>query len=272
MARRIITEADIIEAAGAGKTSFVAPEGECIVTDQARDRALELGVTLICGEAAASPSQCCPAGGDGTSGPASGSRGSGAPTASAGTTAGTTAGVTPGAAGGGIPMGGAAANLAEQVVKALRARLPQGVDAAEAERLVRVVVAARMGGAPSGAEATEADHAHEAAGFAFVEASSVLKSLGRGGGPGEKALLAEALAATGQAKLSAGYLAWEKASFTRNVDEPEVCVVIEGELHLTVGGRTVIAKPGDLAYLPQGTRAVYSAPGRVVMACVNTRG
>lgn len=237
MARRIITEADIVEAAKAGKTTLEAPEGECIVTDQARDRALELGVTLACEGSASCPPQGCPPGGGGLSG----------------------------------REDTGAGRLATQVFEALRARLPQGVDAARAERLVREAVAARMAGAGPTGSKPEMDDSRGDGGFTFVKASAVLKPLGQGTGPRDGALLAEALAAAGQARLSAGYLAWEKASFSRSVDEPEVCVVIEGELHLTVGGRTVVAKPGDLAYLPQGTKAVYSAPGRVVMACVNTR-
>jgi len=82
-------------------------------------------------------------------------------------------------------------------------------------------------------------------------------------------VLAEAFGNAGECRMSAGYLAWERASFSRVVETPEVGVVIEGELHLTAGGRTMIGRPGDMIYLPKGAKVIYSTPTKVKIACVN---
>lgn len=240
MAKRIITEADIVAAAAAGERTVPAAPGQCIVTEQARDRALELGVTLD--EGCAPPQGACPA------------ASSGAP--QAGAQAGPEA----------APPGG----LVDQVVAALRSQLPAGADPALVERLVREAVTAKAGAVPSGAGASPGE-AVQASGVRFIESA---KLLGQGAGAipsQDKAVLAEALCRPGECGLSAGYLAWERASFKREVEAPEVGVVIEGELHLTVGGQTFVGRPGDMVYLPKGAMVLYSTPTKVTLACVNAR-
>jgi len=231
MAKRIITEADIVAAAAAGERTVPASPGQCIVTEQARDRALELGVTLDEGCAPPQGACCAPS--------------SGAPQA------------VPEA----VPPGG----LVDQVVAALRAKLPDGADPALVERLVREAVAAKAGAAVSSGEAVQAS------GVRFIESARLLGQ-GAGAIPAQdKAVLAEALCRPGECGLAAGYLAWERASFKREVEAPEVGVVIEGELHLTVGGQTFVGRPGDMVYLPKGAMVLYSTPTRVTLACVNAR-
>lgn len=63
---------------------------------------------------------------------------------------------------------------------------------------------------------------------------------------------------------------WEKASFRRTVEHPEIGVVVSGELHLTVGGKTMTAAAGDMVYFPQGVKVIYSTPSRVKLACINS--
>ena len=46
MGKRVITEADVVEAAKAGSKVIVAPIGECIITHGARDKALYLGLEI----------------------------------------------------------------------------------------------------------------------------------------------------------------------------------------------------------------------------------
>jgi len=249
MAKCIITEADILQAAATGQKILAAPDCECIVTDQARDRALELGVALP-GEGGA----CAPAG-------------SGAGTAGAGTQA-----FGPDRAAE-VSSDAGMGRLVSQLVRAVCGKLPPGSDTAEVERLVRGAVAARMPSLPGRSEPTETDGQGAAApcegGVRFIEAARLIRQGGKGANVPGQALLAEALASPGEAALAAGYLAWERASFSREVDAAELGVVIEGELHLTVGGRTIIGKPGDMVYLPKGAKVLYSTPSRVMMACVN---
>lgn len=242
MAKRIITEADVLEAAAARKSLCVTP-GECIVTDQARDRALELGVEL--------------SGGTSADGGTSAGGGTAAASAQAGVL-----GLAKQSAG--QNAGQNVEQLVRQACEALGGKLPPGADHGKVERLVREAIEARISAATGAAASTALPE-----GVVFIESG---KALGQGAGSvpaKDRAVLTEVLGSPGGSRLAAGYLVWEGASFDRVVEAPEVAIVIEGELHLTVGGQALIGKPGDMVYLPQGAKVMYSAPSRVKLACVN---
>jgi ethanolamine utilization protein EutQ len=230
MARRIITEADILAASAQGLNALEVDSGRDLVTAQARDTALALGVRLGDGRD--------PGPGEGPAAP-------------------------PRAA---DPA--RASDLARQIVDSLRGRIPAGLAGADLEGLVRQAVAARTaGGGPAPAECSGA----RACGVCFVDGARLLAENGATAGVRDKAVVAEVFGREDESKLAAGYLVWERASFDRLVDAPEICVVVEGELHLTAGGETLIGKPGDMLYLPRGVKVLYSAPGRVKLACVGHR-
>ena len=232
MAKCIITEDDILKAHEAGTRALPASPDECIVTAQARDKALELGVVLT-GD--------CPSPGD-------------CPVASQP--------ASPEAA----PQLSEIEELVLQIAASLRGKLPSGADGEEVTRLVRNAVLARTAscaGPGQGAE-TETDD-----GVRFIDAARLLARAAGSPAIQDQAVLAEAFGNAGECRMSAGYLAWERASFSRVVETPEVGVVIEGELHLTAGGRTMIGRPGDMIYLPKGAKVIYSTPTKVKIACVN---
>jgi ethanolamine utilization protein EutQ len=222
MAKRIITETDILQAVSCGEKTLYASPAECIVTAQARDKALEFGVDLI---------DECPPGLPCEPGPA-----------------------IPGDA----PELG---DLVRRVVESMQGVLPPDADGALVARLVRDAVAARMSSMQSGGS--------QASGVIFVDSADLLAKATGTSAIKERTVLAEAFGRPGESKLAAGYLAWEAMSFERNVEAPEILVVIDGELHLQFDGRTVVARPGDMAYLPEGSRVSLSAPAKVRLACIN---
>jgi ethanolamine utilization protein EutQ len=234
MAKRIITETDILDVVAKGDKILSCSLSECIVTDQAQDKALELGVTLSESQASCA-SRTCAVAATSTSRPALDSAGMD--------------------------------KLVLTVVERMRDVLPSGTDSAHVARLVRDAVAARMAG--SEADTSVGGAVTAASGIIFVDGAKVLDTMGT---PAikEQVLLAEAIGRPGESKLSAGYLVWEGMSFERSVEVPEIIVVLEGELHLKFDGRSTIAKSGDMAYLPEGVRVVLDAPARVKLACINT--
>ena len=156
--------------------------------------------------------------------------------------------------------------LVREVCALMKERLPAGVAAPDLERLVRSAVAARLdaSGPPEAAQQASCGD-----GVCFISGARLLEG---GSGPvpvAEKALVAEAIRCGDDVKLAGGYMEWQKAAFNRTVEFPEIGIVIEGELHLAVGGKALVAKAGDMVYLPQGAQVVYSTPGRVRVACVN---
>lgn len=229
MGKCIIAVTDVLEAAQRGDKRIAANPAECIVTPGARDKAAELGILIS-------------EGADIQAGvPAKPSEAVPPPTEA----------------------------LVREVCARMKERLPSGVAAQELERLVRSAVAARLGGGGPPAEPGTPQHVSCADGVCFISGARLLES---GSGPvpvAEKALVAEAIRCGDDVKLSGGYMEWQKAAFSRTVEFPEIGIVIEGELHLEVGGKTLVAKAGDMVYLPQGAQVVYSTPGRVRVACVN---
>jgi ethanolamine utilization protein EutQ len=151
----------------------------------------------------------------------------------------------------------------------MKERLGPGVPAQDLERLVREAVAARLAGTAAGVPLEEGPAVAGMDGVCFVSGARLLEG-GSGPVPVEgKVLVADAIRCGENYKLAGGYMDWQKASFSRTVEFPEIGVVLEGELQLTVGGKTLTAKPGDMVYFPKGAQVVYSAPARVRIACVN---
>ena len=228
MAKRIITEKDIIEASQRGDDTLRFPMGECIVTAQAQDKALELGLSLVQGCAAGEP---LPAGSEQR---------------------------PPEERVESSELG----DLVLQVVEKMQGMLPPDVDNSQVVRLVRDAVAARMAACRDGGT-------RAVSGVIFIDHARLLGKTGATSAIKERTVLAEAIGRPGESKLAAGYLAWEGMTFERAVGAPEILVVIEGELHLQFDGRNVVARPGDMVYLPEGTNVSLDAPARVKLACIN---
>jgi ethanolamine utilization protein EutQ len=230
MGKRIIAVVDVLDAAKAGSKTIPALAGECIVTAGAREKAEELGIIIADG--CESPQPLVP--------PATA-----------------------------VPRIDESETVVREVCALLKGRVAYGVEPGKLEHLVREVVSAKLVGAAAVFPTTGDPSASRVEGVCFISGSRLLDS---GAGPvpvTEKALVSEVIRCGEDHKLAGGYMQWEKASFSRTVEFPEIGVVIEGELHLTVGGKTLIGKPGDMVYFPKGVQVTYSTPSRVKLACVN---
>ncbi|MBG0774863.1 MAG: DUF861 domain-containing protein [Desulfovibrionaceae bacterium] len=262
MAKRIIAESDIIKVSEEGGRSIAAPAKECLVTPKARDKAAELGVTIV-GDPGAEPPAQAAAEAPGR--------------ASATVTAAPVAAV----AAARRPSGATADAVIGEVIARMRPRLSADVRPAQLADMVRAALSARIAGraAPAQAAAAAAVPAAPAPasggarttveGVCFIDNARLMRTEeGPTPVPGS-VIMAEALGGPDETRLSGGYMQWEKASFSRTVECAEVCVVVDGKLHLTVGGETLIGSPGDMIYLPEGAHVLYSAPDKVRLACVN---
>ncbi len=229
MGKRIIAVVDVLEAAKAGSKTIPALPGECIVTAGAREKAEDLGIIIA----------------DGCESPR--------PPAPAAT----------------VPRPAESETVIREVCTLLKSRMASGVEPGKLEQLVREVVSAKLAGPTTASPAAADPSVSRVEGVCFISGSRLIDS---GAGPvpvAEKALVAEVIRCGEDHKLAGGYMQWEKASFNRTVEFPEIGVVIEGELHLTVGGKTLIGKPGDMVYFPKGVQVTYSTPASVRLACVN---
>ena len=256
MGKRIVTEADIYKAVDSGKTSIKLKLCECIITPSAQDKAEEMGVTFIESsiEDAASKQAC--------SAPA--------PVASVAPAAAPAASVQAACSTSACPE---ADQVVTQVCALLKDKLPASVNPEVLESVVRRVVVAKLGDNVCCETSTEpaavAQAATDSNGICFIEGQRLQK---QGSNPvpvDEQVFIADAIGACDDAKLAGGYMEWERSSFTRTVECPEIGIILDGELHLTIGGETKIGKAGDMMYFPEGVDVTYSTPTSVRIACVN---
>jgi ethanolamine utilization protein EutQ len=104
----------------------------------------------------------------------------------------------------------------------------------------------------------------DASGIVRVRGGSVQLGAFEAAGPGKHVKLADVVTGKDRSPMTAGFMSWSRAdSFPWSLDYDEVDYVIEGVLHIGVGGRTVEAHAGDVVYLPKGSKIVFGTPSRV---------
>lgn len=238
MGKRIITDAEVCEAAEAGHTSMSLSPAECIITPRARDRAEELGIVI---------EECVPS-----------SCGSGSCK--------TSCSAVPPRPERSVPD---MSEVITQVMDSVRDHLPADMDQADVARMVAQTVVAHMGTAMS--EATPESEFSTAAPEGVVVASGVklLEEAAQAAPVAQSAIIVDGVGSPEGSAMAGTYMQWDATSFDRTVDSPEICVVIEGELVLEKGGSRVTAGPGDMLYLARGMQLTCSSTGMVRMACVN---
>lgn len=268
MGKRIVTEADVHKSIESGSKTLRLNLCECIITPQAQDQAELLGVTFIDSSLEdAAPAQACSA-----SAPEACAAPAPAPVEVPVATpvAAPAAPAAPAPA----PECSEADIVVLQVCALLQDKLPAGTSLDVLEAIVRRVVTAKLGETPcaTNAPAAPAAPVNEPAsgnGVCFIDGQRLQKQGSSPVAVDEQVFIADAIGACDNAKLAGGYMEWERASFTRTVESPEIGIVLEGELHLTIGSETKIGKAGDMMYFPEGVEVTYSTPSSVRIACVN---
>jgi ethanolamine utilization protein EutQ len=60
--------------------------------------------------------------------------------------------------------------------------------------------------------------------------------------------------------MAVGVMSLREGSFPWTLDYDEVEYVIEGELHITSAGQTVVGRPGDVIAVPKGSAITFGTP------------
>lgn len=243
MAKQIVTEADINKVVESGQKVLECQEGACIVTAQAQDKADLLGVKIefVSAKQVAASSAVK------------------APVAQQAST-------TPGQVA--EKPQSETDILISEVCGIIKSRLGNHVTEEVLSTIVRRVVSEKLSGSPV-TEATEEASQMCPGGVCVIEGQRLMKQ-GESHIPvDEQVFMADALGECAGAELAAGYMEWANASFNRTVECAEVAVVVSGELQLTMSGKTVNAKAGDMVYLPEGVDVTYATTSSVRLACIN---
>ncbi|EJB4138406.1 ethanolamine utilization acetate kinase EutQ [Escherichia coli] len=63
--------------------------------------------------------------------------------------------------------------------------------------------------------------------------------------------------------MAAGFMQWENAFFPWTLNYDEIDMVLEGELHVRHEGETMIAKAGDVVFIPKGSSIEFGTTSSV---------
>jgi len=98
-------------------------------------------------------------------------------------------------------------------------------------------------------------------GLKVVRGGSVKMDVFDTGNPDNKVFYQEVISKD-DSKMSAGFLSIEKSSFEWELCYEELDYVIEGTLTVTINGKTFTAYPGDVLFVPSGSKVVWGSPDK----------
>lgn len=82
--------------------------------------------------------------------------------------------------------------------------------------------------------------------------------------PGQNIRLKDVVTAR-EANLAAGFMSFEASQLPWQLSYDEIDYVVEGTFTLQTGGKTYTAGPGDVLYIPKGTKVVFGSPSRATV-------
>lgn len=157
--------------------------------------------------------------------------------------------------------------VTEQVCSLLREQLPKDATS-DLETVVRTVVESKISGICS-VEALEEESVLIVHGdVSLISGNRVFQEAAGPDIPG-KVFISDAIRCHTDAPHTTTFMEWKNASFNRVLEAPEMNLVVEGELELTVEGKTISAQAGDIFYMNKGADVVYKTSSSVKLACVN---
>lgn len=268
-ARPVLTAEDIRKAKRAGQTSVVIPAG-AIVTQQAREDALQQGIALVQENTPVQPGHSAPA--NPVVKPT--------PTPAVAQTAFPMAAKAPQPSGGCSKTceAGQADDLSEKLFAEVKrqtlAALPANIDPALVDESIRKTLAALKG---DGGGCVHCPHREtqtasatagapvwllEGGGVRMVDSKSLNFASGGAGRVGIMPVLC------GENAAQVGYLNCDAGSFSWTFDQAETLVVLEGRLSFTANGACFNANAGDICAFPAGSVVTFEAQGPVRCATV----
>jgi ethanolamine utilization protein EutQ len=96
-----------------------------------------------------------------------------------------------------------------------------------------------------------------------VKGGSVQLGQFTGAGPDKHVGLTDVVTGKDRSPMTAGFMSWARIdSFPWTLDYDEIDYVLEGVLQLTIDGRVLEGRPGDVVYIPKGSKVVFGTPSR----------
>jgi len=118
----------------------------------------------------------------------------------------------------------------------------------------------------SSAAATPGGHCErlvDPSGVVVVRGQSVALGPFPAAGPGRNVGLVDVITREQGSPMAAGFMSFGRAdAFPWRLDYDEIDYVLEGVLHITIEGRVLEGKTGDVLYVPKGSDLIFGTPNR----------
>lgn len=101
----------------------------------------------------------------------------------------------------------------------------------------------------------------DSSGLKVVRGNTVKMDVFDTGNPNAKVYFQE-LINKEESKMSAGFLVIENSKFDWELTYEEIDYVIEGTLTVEINGKTYVAYPGDVLFVPSGSKVVWGSPDK----------
>jgi ethanolamine utilization protein EutQ len=101
----------------------------------------------------------------------------------------------------------------------------------------------------------------DSGGLKIVRGNTVKYDVFDTGNPNDKVFYQE-LVTKDESQMSAGFLTIEQSRFEWELTYEEIDYVIEGTLTVTINGKTYTATPGDVLYVPKGSKVIWGSPDK----------
>ena len=238
MGKQVITADEVQKAAAGGSKILEYNKQDCIVTPGAWDKIEELGLAFA---------------DDTRSSPDCGIQSKPVPEALSG--------------GNSAPGTTHIQSITDRVCAILKDKVP-GTNPSELSAIVKSVVESKF--SPHSAGNIDNSTAVKVVGGVSLINGDAL--LGEDSGPSipGKVQISDAIRCHEDTHLTATFMQWEKSSFSRTVNSPEISIVIDGEMEVTADGHSMKAKAGDVLYMARGAKVEYNTPSKVKLACVSS--
>ncbi len=100
-------------------------------------------------------------------------------------------------------------------------------------------------------------------GVQVVRGDSVQLGRFTGAGPDKNVGLLDVISSAQGAPMTAGIMSFASAdAFAWRLTYDEIDLVLEGVLHITIGGRVIEGRAGDVLYVPKGSDIIFGTPHR----------
>jgi ethanolamine utilization protein EutQ (cupin superfamily) len=108
-----------------------------------------------------------------------------------------------------------------------------------------------------------AERVIDPSGLMVVRGRSVRLGAFTGAGPDRHIGLTDLVTGADGSPMTAGIMSWGREdSFPWSLDYDEIDLVLEGVLQISIDGRVLEGRAGDVFYIPKGSRIVFGTPNR----------